>query len=271
MSGHAASDHGASPEEAPDPGGPDEATQEGLRRDPAQALEVLRTGRLEIVGRLVDASNTTLYATVTAGSDQDPITAACVYKPIRGERPLDDFPVGTLGDREVAAYLVSAASEWDVVPPTVLRDGPYGEGMVQLWIEIDPEVDVLELILTRDPRLRPMALFDAIVENGDRKGGHVLPTMDGHLHGCDHGVCFSRDPKLRTVLWGWRGEALTGQEREGVARVHDALLGTLGDQLRELLAEAEVRATVLRAERLLRDGCMPMPALDRPVIPWPPF
>jgi hypothetical protein len=250
---------------------PDEGTQEGLRRDPERALRLLRTGRMEIVGRLVDASNTTLYATVTEEGPEGPVTAACVYKPIRGERPLDDFPVGTLGYREVAAFHVSEASGWGIVPPTVLRDGPYGEGMVQLWIEVDEMVDVLELVLTRDARLRPMALFDAIIENADRKGGHVLPARDGHLYGCDHGVCFSRDPKLRTVLWGWRGEPLSQPEHDSVGRIHDALQGALGGELRELLSAVEVRATVRRAERLLAERCMPMPALDRPVIPWPPF
>jgi hypothetical protein len=194
-----------------------------------------------------------------------------IYKPSRGERPLDDFPDQTLAQREVAAWLVSEAIGWSIVPPTALRDGPFGRGMVQLWIEVDHEVDVLELILTRDTRLRRFVVFDALVNNADRKGGHILPTEDGELHGCDHGICFASEPKLRTVLWGWKGELLTGDELEGVRRVRDALDGELGRQLRQLLDPVEVDATCGRAERLLRTPAMPSPDATRHVIPWPPF
>ena len=158
-----------------------------------------------------------------------------VYKPIRGERPLDDFPDRTLAFREVSAWHVSQATGWGVVPPTVLRDGPAGTGMAQLWIEVDDEADVLQMILTRDPRLRQVALLDAILNNADRKGGHLLPTAAGRVHGCDHGVCFAVEPKLRTVLWGWRGEPLSGDEVAVLERVRDGLNGTLGKTLGELL------------------------------------
>jgi hypothetical protein len=194
-----------------------------------------------------------------------------VYKPIAGERPLDDFPRGTLAYREVAAFAVSEELGWRIVPPTILRDGPHGPGMLQLWIDVDEDVDVLELILTRDPRLRRMALFDALINNADRKGGHVLPADGEHLYGCDHGVCFAAEPKLRTVLWGWRGEALTAEEVACLRHACSALGGPLGERLAGLLSEREIRALERRAERLISDGRMPFPDPYRPAIPWPPF
>jgi hypothetical protein len=194
-----------------------------------------------------------------------------VYKPTRGERPLDDFPIGTLAQREVAAYLLSEATGWQVVPPTVLRDGPHGPGMVQLWIDTDPEADVLEMIVNDDPRLRAVCVFDVLANNADRKGGHLLPAEDGHIYGVDHGICFSAEPKLRTVLWAWRGHRLAEGERKVVRRVCDALEGELGRELAELLSVAEVRATALRAQTLLAKGRFPQPDPTRPAIPWPPF
>lgn len=237
------------------------------------ALELLRDGELEIVGRLVDASNVTLYGTVSCpeGPGRRALKAACVYKPIRGERPLDDFPVGTLAYREVAAHVVSDRAGWGIVPPTVFRDGPLGPGMAQLWIETDDDVDVVSMILTRDPSLRRMALFDAVVNNADRKGGHMLPIDSGHVYGVDHGVTFSTDPKLRTVLWGWRGEPLVDAETTLLRQLRDDLDGPLGDELRELLAKREVVATARRVEALLERGTFPLPDPGRPAIPWPPF
>jgi uncharacterized repeat protein (TIGR03843 family) len=262
--------------------GPDAELQEALRHDAPRALAFLQRGALEVVGRLTEASNATLYCTMAeeaspagtvrpAGTTRQAPRVTCVYKPIRGERPLDDFPRGTLAHREVAAFLVSECSGWRIVPPTVLRDGPFGPGMVQLWIEVDPDIDTPQLILTRDARLRPMAVFDAVVENADRKGGHVLPTTDGHLYGCDHGVCFSTDPKLRTVLWGWRGEDLLEPEIAGLRRIRAGLDGELTVGLSPLLTQAEIRMTVRRVDRLLRERTMPLPDPLRPVIPWPPF
>jgi hypothetical protein len=237
----------------------------------AEALRALTDGTLEIKGRLVEASNTTFYCELQlpwAARGDDPLHA--IYKPIRGERPLDDFPDGTLAMREVAAWLVSDAGGWSIVPPTVLRDGPAGPGSVQLWIDVDEDVDVLQLILMRDAGLRPFALFDAVVNNADRKGGHILPT-DDDIHGCDHGICFAIEPKLRTVLWGWKGEPLSDVEAAHLERVRSGLDGALGAQLRELLAPAEVDATCRRADRLLRDRVMPLPDAYRRAIPWPPF
>ncbi|MFL5779393.1 MAG: SCO1664 family protein, partial [Chloroflexota bacterium] len=195
-----------------------------------------------------------------------------VYKPILGERPLDDFPDGTLARREVAAWLVSEAMGWGIVPPSVLRDGPFGEGMVQEFIEIDPTVDVIAMVIEDDPRLRRIAVFDAAVNNTDRKGGHLLPIEGGrHIHGVDHGVCFSVVPKLRTVLWGWRGDRLDEGELAGLRRLRTALDGPLASELATLLARSEVTATRRRVDHLLASGRFPFPSAEWPAIPWPPF
>lgn len=187
------------------------------------------------------------------------------------ERPLFDFPVGTLARREVAAFLVSEATGWGIVPPTVLREGPFGEGMVQQWIHANQTVDVVAMVVGDDPRLRRMAVFDAIVNNTDRKGGHVLPMPDGHVFGVDHGVTFSTEPKLRTVLWGWMGAPFEADERAGLERVRAALAGDLVEALRELLDGVEVTATKRRVASLLRFGRFPRPNRDWPSIPWPAF
>jgi uncharacterized repeat protein (TIGR03843 family) len=235
--------------------------------DEPAALRLLREGQLEVVGRLVDASNATLYCTVSL----DGVAAACVHKPIAGEQPLWDFPDGTLAHREVAAYAVSAATGWDVVPPTVMRDGPYGPGMCQLWIDVDETVDLVALVRSDDDRLRRMAVFDAVVNNADRKGGHLLPTVAGHLYGVDHGVCFSTHDKLRTLLWRWAGQPLPAESVEVLRRLCLELDGKLGATLGDLLAPGEVRATRRRVDRLLRTGRHPEPSEGWPPVPWPPF
>ncbi|MFN8623514.1 MAG: SCO1664 family protein [Chloroflexota bacterium] len=241
--------------------------------DQATALHALEHGELSILGRLVEASNATLLCDLALPEPLPDGTGSvhAVYKPIRGERPLDDFPDGTLAYREVAAWLVSEALGGSVVPPTVLRDGPMGLGATQLWIDVDESTDVLRLILTRDGRLRRFALLDAITNNADRKGGHILPTATGDIHGCDHGICFAAEPKLRTVLWGWKGDPLTADERVDVGRVWAGLDGELGERLAALLAPREVDATRRRVDALLATGCFPEPDPWRHVIPWPPF
>jgi uncharacterized repeat protein (TIGR03843 family) len=242
--------------------------------DPATTLEVLRDGDIEIVGRIVGSSNNAMLAIVTriCPDPEPPNALHAIYKPTLGERPLSDFPDGTLARREVAAWHVSEATGWGIVPPTVLRDGPFGEGMVQSFVEADPDVDVVEMVVGDDPRLRRMAVLDAVMNNTDRKGGHILP-VDGarQIHGVDHGVCFSPVPKLRTVLWGWRGEPFSPDELEGLARVRDALAGDLGPKLRELLSRGEVRATARRTDELLATGRFPYPSPTWPAVPWPPF
>jgi hypothetical protein len=233
-----------------------------------EALELLGHGDLTIEGRVMDASNATFYCAVTC-ADQ---TAACVYKPIAGERPLWDFPDGTLAEREVAAYEVSAAMGWFVVPPTIYRDGPAGPGMVQLWIDIDESIDISRYMRRRDvERLRQIAVFDAVINNADRKGGHLLPTADGHVFGVDHGVSFNVEDKLRTVLWQWAGSRLPGPFRDVLTTVRTDLDGALGERLGELLTRREVWRTKSRVDRLLAAGRHPEPSGDWPAVPWPPI
>jgi uncharacterized repeat protein (TIGR03843 family) len=243
--------------------------------DLATTLEVLREGEIDIVGRIVGSSNNALFVNVTLpcpDAGEPPRVIEAIHKPTAGERPLDDFPDGTLTRREVAAYLVSEASGWGIAPPTVLRDGPFGDGMVQAYVETDPTVDVIDWINEDDPRLRRMAAFDAAINNTDRKGGHILPIDGGrHVYGVDHGVCFSTVPKLRTVLWAWRGQPLGTDEIDGLRRIRDALDGDLGTVLETLLSRAEVRATARRVAALLETGRFPMPSPTWPAIPWPPF
>jgi uncharacterized repeat protein (TIGR03843 family) len=245
---------------------PDEQEQPATL-DVAEALDLLRTGTLSIEGRLVDASNTTLYCALS----RDGLTTACVYKPVRGERPLWDFPDGTLAEREVAAYVLSTALGWNVVPPTVLRDGPLGEGMVQLWIDGDENVDLTQLVRADLPALRRMVVFDAVANNADRKGGHLIPMPDGHVYGVDHGVSFHQQDKLRTVLWGWAGDPLPEDAVDALSELRALLEGQLDDALSALLTRREVVAVRRRVDRLLTRRTYPEPSGDWPAIPWPPF
>jgi uncharacterized repeat protein (TIGR03843 family) len=233
-----------------------------------EALQLLENGELGIEGRLIDASNATLYCSV----ELDGVRAACVYKPIAGERPLWDFPDGTLAEREVAAYEVSAVTGWHVVPPTVLRDGPMGVGMAQLWIDSDENADIVALVRGSDSaELRRISVFDAVINNADRKGGHLLPIPSGHIYGIDHGIAFHSDPKLRTLLWQWAGESLPDEAIDTLSELRALLEGDLGERLGELLTTREVRRTIRRVDFLLQGGRHPLPANDRPAIPWPPM
>jgi len=234
-----------------------------------EAIALLTSGELTVAGRLAVASNATLYCSVSDGERE----AACVYKPVAGERPLWDFPHGTLAGRELSAYLVSKASGWDIVPPTVYRDGPFGPGMCQLWIDVDPELDLVALARSRsNAGLRAMAVFDAVINNADRKIGHLLPTPEGHLYGCDHGVCFSEDYKLRTVLWQWRGDSLAEADVNALARLSDGLTaGGLRTDLSEWLTDEELQATQIRIELLREHQVHPYPPDDWPAVPWPPI
>jgi uncharacterized repeat protein (TIGR03843 family) len=228
-----------------------------------EAIKLLRAGELT-----VDASNATFYCAVTC----DGFSAACVYKPVAGERPLWDFPDGTLAEREVAAYEVSVATGWPVVPPTVLRDGPAGPGMVQLWIDADESVDIGRFMRRRDiARLREIAVLDAVINNADRKGGHLLPVDGGHVYGVDHGVSFNVADKLRTVLWQWAGAPLPADIREVLRALRADLDGALGQRLAELLTRREVTRTRARVDRLLASGRHPEPDGDWPPVPWPPI
>ena len=258
------------------------------------ALALVRDGTLELEGRLIDASNTTLRGIVTL----DGVQARCVYKPVRGERPLWDFPDGTLAGREVGAYLVSVATGWHLVPPTVLRDGPFGVGACQLWID-EPEQseDLLgfvpvgdvpagwlpvaaardedgrpyALAHADDSRLARLAVFDALINNADRKGGHVLSDGHGRVYGVDHGVCFHVEDKLRTVLWGWAGGPLPAEVPEVLRELRAALAGPLGTALAPHLTEAEVVVLGMRIDRLISTDRFPEPNDDWPPLPWPPI
>ncbi|QFZ77297.1 SCO1664 family protein [Streptomyces fagopyri] len=259
--------------------------------------DLLAQGELKVRGQIREASNAVLYCSVSyEGRD-----AFCVYKPVAGERPLWDFPDGTLAQREVAAYEVSEATGWGLVPTTVLRDGPYGEGMCQLWVEASPEDDgagLLALVDDEEPaegwkaigfaevgegrtallvhaddtRLRRLAVLDAVINNADRKGGHLLPTGEGRLYGIDHGVTFNADNKLRTLLWGWAGEPLTPEAVEVLTGLRDGLApgAPLATRLAELITTAEIDATRDRVGAMLTSGKHPEPSGEWPAIPWPP-
>ncbi len=252
---------------AQDGAGPAAPTAGAL--DHAAALDLLTHGTLTVEGRLVEASNATLYCSVSHQGRQ----AACVYKPVAGERPLWDFPPGTLAGREVAAYVVSQAAGWGIVPPTLMRDGPFGPGMCQLWVETDANADLIALSRSCDHRqLRDMAVFDAVVNNADRKIGHLLPLPDGYLYGCDHGVCFGEEYKLRTVLWQWRGRRLPGRAMQALSRLRARMAqGELAAGLAALLSPEEVRATRDRIGLLIQHRVHPYPPENWPAVPWPPL
>jgi hypothetical protein len=226
---------------------------------------ILTFGEMSVTGRLVDASNATLFATVTHQKTE----ITCIYKPVAGERPLWDFPDGTLADREYAAFRVSEFLGLDLVPLTILREGPYGIGMVQEWIDIDESIDLAEFFSQDLPQLRSMAFFDAIINNTDRKIGHLLPDEAGHVFGCDHGVTFHEEDKLRTVLWQWAGDELSADEFKALKSIKDALGKEL--DLSPYLTQVEINALLARVLRLLETGVMPIPNPEWPAIPWPAF
>jgi len=268
--------------------------------------ETLRSGELTILGRIRSASNATFLCEALRGAD----SVHCVYKPVAGEQPLWDFPDGTLAGREFSAFAVSAALGWDVVPHTVIRDGPAGPGMVQLWIEQSDDkddddddegdadqgpglVDIwptesvpagylsvlrahdytggeVTLIHADDPRLRRMAAFDVIVNNADRKGGHILSGLDGRVYGVDHGISLHVEDKLRTVLWGWAGKPIDDPTLERIAGLQESLADSLGEELREHITAAEVAALCRRVRALLDNPVMP-DSNRRSPLPWPAF
>jgi uncharacterized repeat protein (TIGR03843 family) len=250
------------PEGAEEPSPPGDRTEISV----ADALRILDEGRLELVGLMPDASNYTFLAEART----DDGAALTVYKPRRGEAPLWDFDEGTLCLREVAAYRLAAALGWPAVPPTVLRDGPHGPGSVQLFFESDPDEHYFTLRGSRLRDFAPVAAFDVVANNADRKSGHCLLDPDGRIWVIDHGVCFHAEPKLRTVIWEFAGRPVPKRLTADLVRVGAALrAGPLRADLVELLSEREVDATARRAERLARTGRFPMPTSARP-YPWPP-
>lgn len=228
-------------------------------------FRLLSQGELVVTGRLIDASNATLLASITF--DGQSIDA--IYKPIAGERPLWDFPDGDLANREYAAFLVSDYLGLGLVPLTILRDGPYGVGMVQEWIDIDESIDLGAFFSTDNPNLRSMALFDAIINNTDRKIGHLLPTTSGALYGCDHGVTFHVEDKLRTVLWQWAGDPLLDTEISLLQKLAIGLDSEL--DMSSHLTLFEIDALKSRILRLMSEAKMPQPNPNWPAIPWPAF
>ncbi len=230
-------------------------------------MKILEVGEITVEGRLVDASNATLFVEISDGSTN----VKAIYKPVAGERPLWDFPDGNLASRERAAYLIDQALGFNHIPLTILRDGPFGFGMVQRWIDVDEEID-LELHFRKDdPQLREVALLDAVINNTDRKIGHLLPDRDGHLYVCDHGVTFHIDDKLRTVLWQWAGEKINQMEINALENLLVLINGDDLDELKSLLTEDEIAALILRINRLIEMKTFPEPNPEWPHIPWPPF
>lgn len=224
-------------------------------------------GEIAIEGRLVDASNATLFVTITYGGD----SISAIYKPISGERPLWDFQDGDLASRERAAYLISEASGIGCVPLTILREGPFGLGMVQEWIEVDEDADLATYFREDRRELRAVALFDAIINNTDRKIGHLLLQGDGVLKVCDHGVTFHHEDKLRTVLWQWAGTPFDGDEIAILISLEERIRAGAIGELSNLLTQEEIEALLARINRLLVEKRFPLPNPDWPSVPWPPF
>lgn len=267
------------------------------RMDPDAVRDIITHGQLEPEGRLVEASNTTLRCWVSLAGAR----LRCVYKPVSGERPLWDFPDGTLAGRELATYLISSFlgdldPAWDLVPLTVFRDGPLGTGIAQVWIEDtgeplvgfvpedslpsgwhpiaaaqDDDGSPYLLAHADDPRLARLAILDAVVNNADRKGGHVLLDSAGHLYGVDHGLCLHAEPKLRTVLWGWAGRPLPVEADPVLRTLGKALDGDLGQTLADHLTGAELAAVRSRLEAMRDTSRFAMPTPHWPSVPWPPI
>nr|WP_269151242.1 SCO1664 family protein [Spelaeicoccus albus] len=264
---------------------------------------MLADGTVTVLGRLLDSSNATMLAVVSAPepleptpSGPQPPTVQAIYKPVSGERPLADFPPGTLAGREWAAYRLDVALGWDLVQPTVLRtDLPAGTGSLQLWLEADEttSVDVFEptgvpdgwepviqaesedgapLVVAHrvDDRLRRLALFDIIANNADRKGSHILHAPGGRTIGIDHGLTFNADEKLRTILWGFAGLPLSADESDALKHL-DAQWDAFAGELSAVLDDDEINAARARLAGVLSEGCFPAPPTSRYALPWPPL
>lgn len=265
----------------------------------AEALDLLNTAEVDVIGAMADASNATLFCTLSVGGSK---RGSAIYKPVSGEQPLWDFPTHTLHRREVATYRLARYAGLDVVPPTVLRDGPFGVGSLQLWVGPEPgepveqgagvvdicrpgklpegwkfvlrargDSSMVVLGHADDPRLASMAVLDIMANNADRKGGHIIDRGDGRLAGVDHGLTFNTEPKLRTVLWGWTGDPIPPKLLHAITRVRDGLGGELLDELAPLLDDDELAALLERCEETLADGIFPGPHGHAPAIPWPAF
>jgi len=223
--------------------------------------KVLDSGELEIIGRLVDASNASLLCKLSDGRQ-------AIYKPIAGERPLWDFPDGNLASREVAAFYLSEVGNFNLVPRTVLREGPFGLGAVQEWIDVSEDEDVIEIAQSEDSQIRKLALFDVVINNADRKFGHILVTSDGVIFGCDHGVSLHEEEKLRTVIWQFTEMELSQTELAQISNLTESIDR---EYLITLLSETEIDALFARLAKLLQDRRFPSPNPNWPAVPWPPY
>jgi uncharacterized repeat protein (TIGR03843 family) len=223
--------------------------------------KIFESGDLEIIGRLVDASNASLLCKL-------PNELKVIYKPIAGERPLWDFPDGNLASREVAAFYISEVGEFSVVPKTVLREGPFGIGAIQQWIETSEAADVIAMAQSDNPQIRNLALFDIVINNADRKFGHILITPDEQIFGCDHGVSLHEENKLRTVIWQFAEQKLTLEE---IAKLKDLLSKVDLKYLAQFLSTEEIEAFLRRVRNLIEDGRFSSPNPNWPAVPWPPY
>ncbi|NCV16718.1 MAG: SCO1664 family protein [Actinobacteria bacterium] len=228
--------------------------------------EELLVGELIVEGRLVDASNATLFGKVLT-SDQSSFSV--VYKPIAGERALWDFADGNLASREVAAYLISEVGQFNCVPLTVMRDGPFGIGAVQQWIDVDPDLDLIAIGQQSTPAIRNIALFDVVINNTDRKFGHILPISESQILGCDHGLTFHEEFKLRTVLWQYAGQELDKDEVSKLESLKLRINDDIGVSLGELITKDEINSLLERIDTLISEG-FPYPSEQWPAVPWPP-
>ena len=228
--------------------------------------EELLAGELIVEGRLVDASNATLLGKVLL---DDQSSYSVVYKPIAGERALWDFADGNLASREVAAFLISQIGNFNCVPLTVMRDGPFGVGAVQQWIELDPDLDLIAIGQKSSPAIRNLALFDVVINNTDRKFGHILPISDSEILGCDHGLTFHQEFKLRTVIWHYAGQELDKNEIEKLKALKIEISDKSRAALEELITADEIRALLERIDTLISEG-FPYPSEQGPAVPWPP-
>jgi len=226
------------------------------------SMQTLLSQSMRVVGRLIDASNATLLAEIESDNQAQKV----IYKPVAGEKPLWDFQDGNLAHREYCAFLLSNRAGFDLVPNTVLRDGPFGFGMVQEWIDTDEEIDIINFGQSDDSQLKRMAIFDAIINNTDRKYGHLL-YKEGKLLGCDHGVTFHSEDKLRTVIWQFSGEKIDKQE---MLLIESASALDYPNLFEPYLTQDEIAAIYERINQLLKSGRFPSPSENWPAIPWPP-
>jgi hypothetical protein len=232
--------------------------------------EILLNGEIELQGQFVLGYNYTFLVQVRGQNN----SLQAVYKPRRGEQPLWDFPADSLSKREVAAYLVSQALGWDLVPVTVLRKtGPFGPGSLQRYIEHDPEVHYFNFSSETKSHLRPVALFDVLINNADRKGGHLLLDADQRVWLIDHGLCFHEEEKLRTVIWDFAGQTISDELLAALAKVKTALDDQDGfyGMLASHLSPVELTALQSRCARLIAGGIFPYPPKDRRAFPYPPI